>query len=431
MLFSLDVIRARKGDCLVLHYGSQDKPCMVLIDGGPRGVYGDSLKDRLRQIKKGRGIEPNKPLPIDLLMVSHVDDDHIQGILDLTKDLKEDDPKFARVRGFWHNSFENVIGQVPEQLTASFEAQFGAASTGGDPPDLFLDVDSDDKDEKEVEAALKLLASVKQGAQLRSDIVNALGVNLNPHFNQELIEADADTKPVNIGANLQFTVVGPMRPELKKLHSEHQAWLKELAKEGKTAEDVLAAYVDRSPTNLSSIVVLAEAGGKKILLTGDARGDKILAGLELVGLIEKSGLMHVNVLKVQHHGSQNNSSADFFRRITADHYVFSGNGEHGNPERETLEMLLEGRGAEDDYTIHFTYPVSEIDPAREANWQKEQKKDRDKQKKNPAKQVRPDWSPEKQSLRAFFKEHKEFAKRLSIVEEGEPHVIDLLDEVGF
>jgi hypothetical protein len=32
------------------------------------------------------------------------------------------------------------------------------------------------------------------------------------------------------------------------------------------------------------------------------------------------------------------------------HYVFSGDGEHGNPERETLEMLLEARG-DVDYTI--------------------------------------------------------------------------------
>ena len=54
--------------------------------------------------------------------------------------------------------------------------------------------------------------------------------------------------------------------------------------------------------------------------------------------------MHVDLLKVPHHGSANNLDDDFFERITADHYVFSGNGEHGNPERETLEMLFDARG---------------------------------------------------------------------------------------
>jgi phosphoribosyl 1,2-cyclic phosphodiesterase len=31
----------------------------------------------------------DEPLPVDLLMVSHVDDDHIQGFLELTRELIE------------------------------------------------------------------------------------------------------------------------------------------------------------------------------------------------------------------------------------------------------------------------------------------------------------------------------------------------------
>jgi len=54
-----------------------------------------------------------------------------------------------------------------------------------------------------------------------------------------------------------------------------------------TPEEALAAYVDKSVPNLSSLVVLAKAGGKTMLLTGDARGDKILEGLELVGALKK------------------------------------------------------------------------------------------------------------------------------------------------
>ena len=35
MMFSLDVRRARKGDCLLLHYGTKEDPHLILIDGGP------------------------------------------------------------------------------------------------------------------------------------------------------------------------------------------------------------------------------------------------------------------------------------------------------------------------------------------------------------------------------------------------------------
>jgi hypothetical protein len=428
MLFSLDVIRAGEGDCMILHYGPKSKPRLVLIDGGPRGVYGEFLKERLKVIKENRGLGPNQPLPIELLMVSHMDDDHILGILDLTRDLIQDDPTFARVRSFWHNSFNNVIGDVPPELTAAFTAQFGAASPDDPPPHLTLDVE---KDEKEVVSSLKFLASIKNGAKLRRDIIDNLNAEPNPHFGGKLIAAEENAKAIDMKDGLKFTVAGPMLPELEDLHAEHQAWLAGLAKKGQTPEEVLAAYVDRSPTNLSSIVVLAEAEGKRILFTGDALGNKIMKGLELVGIIEPGGSLHVDVLKVQHHGSDRNAALDFYQRITADHYVYSGDGKHGNPERDSFEWLLQARGEEDDYTIHLTYPISEIDPAREADWLSKQNEEKKRKLTKPATKVRADWSPEEHSLHAFFKQHKEFAKRLSIVEEGEPHVIDLLEELGF
>ena len=84
MIFSLDVRRARKGDCLLLHFGTKAKPGLVMIDGGPKRVYEPHLKPRLDEIRTARKLAKNDSLLVDLLMVSHVDDDHIQGILDLT-----------------------------------------------------------------------------------------------------------------------------------------------------------------------------------------------------------------------------------------------------------------------------------------------------------------------------------------------------------
>ena len=50
MFFSLDVLRARKGDCLMLHFGSEQDPHLILIDGGPSDVYQPFLKPRLQKI---------------------------------------------------------------------------------------------------------------------------------------------------------------------------------------------------------------------------------------------------------------------------------------------------------------------------------------------------------------------------------------------
>ena len=145
MFFSLDVRRARKGDCLVLHYGSKTSPGLGLIDGGPSQVYGPQLKPRLQEIRKLRKLGPDDPLPVDFMMVSHIDDDHINGILELTKELLEakaaKKPLPLKINGVWHNTFDDIIGNSPKELTAAVTAQFGTASLSGEP-----DVDGIDRD---------------------------------------------------------------------------------------------------------------------------------------------------------------------------------------------------------------------------------------------------------------------------------------------
>ena len=422
MIFSLDVRPARKGDCLLLHFGSEDERGLAIIDGGPKDVYKPHLKPRLLEIKKARGLDNQEPLPVDLLMVSHVDDDHIQGILDLTRELTATpNAPFLRVLDFWHNSFDEIIDKDPKELTSALTAHFGTASLdGGLPAGATLDVD---KPEEVIIDNLKVLASIEQGHRLQSD-ANALGFARNLEFDGNVIVAGK--KKHQIADGLTFIVAGPMQPELKALQKKYEAWLKEQQKKKKDGEAALAAYVDESVPNLSSIVVLAQADDKSILLTGDARGDKILKGLELSGALKKGGKIHVDVLKVPHHGSARNLDVDFFERITADHYVFSGNGEHGNPEREALEMLFKARGKE-PFEIHLTYPIDKIDEGRKADWQKEQAKE-----KKSGKKPRPNWSPAKQSLEAFFKKTKlAEGQKVQIVDATKPHVIDLLDPLGF
>ncbi len=378
MIFSLDVRRARKGDCFLLHYGTKTKPRVAVIDGGPSKVYKPFLRPRLEAVKKARGLSAVEPLAVDLVMVSHVDDDHVNGLLEFTKELRTPGgAPVARVRRLWHNSFDEVVGQNPKELTAG------------------------------------LLASIAQGHQLRQD-AKALGVELNPEFGGKLILAGK--KSVSLGDGLSFVVAGPMKAEALELQKAHDKWLEARAKKDKPAEAALAAYLDESVANLSSLVVLAKAGGKTMLLTGDARGDKVLEGLELAGLLAKGGQMRVDLLKVPHHGSARNLDRDFFERIRADHYVISGDGEHGNPERESLEMLFGARGKE-PFTLHLTYPVKEMDVERKADWEKK------------AGNV---WDAAAQGLEAYFAKRPPAAGQVVRVSDGVgPHVIDLLDPLGY
>jgi len=236
-------------------------------------------------------------------------------------------------------------------------------------------------------------------------------------------------RSVDMGNGLKIRVVGPMKEELLNLQKDYDTWLKENQGVQKVPA-ALASFTDESIPNLSSIVMLAEVGGKRILLTGDARGDKVLEGLELVGLLKPGGNMHVDILKMPHHGSDRNVDPVFFRRIIASHYVFSGNGEHGNPERNTLQKLLDERGVS-EYLIYFTYPINDIDIERKKDWSKEQSKEKIRKEKNATIAVREDWNPEKHSLSAFFDKHPGFAKNVRVVEDNQSCVIDLLDDLGY
>jgi hypothetical protein len=397
MPFELEALRANKGDCLLLHFGLNATPRLAVIDGGPARTYEPELKPRLEQIREMRGGAPGAPLIIDLLMVSHIDDDHIHGILELTGEMVEakdkKQPLPFRIRRVWHNSFHNLIEVSESDLQASIQASFGAASTSdmalSRSPNLSID-------------AAKILVSVGQGINFR-DHVRKLDLPLNISFTQEFVmQNEGSPEDVQkIDEGLKLTVIGPRKPELIALRKQHKKFLEDKAKKETSPESAFAAFSDKSVPNLASIVVIAEQNGKTMLLTGDARGDHILAGLRTANLLTGSKPFAVDVLKVPHHGSDNNVTKEFFELVTAKHYVFSGNGQHGNPERATFEMLFEARRALPDggspIHLHFTYPIDEIDDARQLEWDKELMKGR----KTRA------WNPKLDSLAAFFKAAKD------------------------
>jgi hypothetical protein len=341
MTFTLEALNAKHGDALLLHYGKANDPKLILIDGGPRGVFNAALKPRLAELSESRG--NGAALPIRLLMVSHIDDDHIAGVLDLTHELvrADEDGEAApyEIASFWHNSFDDLVQEVEvaDLHTLATKAKGKNA----------LDADT-----------LAVPSSVGQGRDLRN-AANLLDLR-NRQFKGLVRGPAKGKKRVALGDGLTFTVIGPRQAQLDALQTDWAQKIAKLRRDGKlkpaAMEAVAAAFVDESVYNLSSIVVLAEHGKRRMLLTGDARGDYILEGARAAGLLGKKPL-HVDLFKLPHHGSVRNAAAELFASITADHYVISADGKHGNPDTETLELLVESREPDDEYVIHLTNKV--------------------------------------------------------------------------
>jgi beta-lactamase superfamily II metal-dependent hydrolase len=376
----LTVFQADKGDCLLL---TGKDGTTILVDGGMRASYLEHVAPELSKLNGD----------IDLLYVSHIDQDHIAGVLQLLNDAvewrvfdfqtrqannpdakKPKHPRPPEIKRIWHNAFHDQVGKnnakrVEDALAAS------AAVLEGSPREADLS-----------EAAFRreLATSVDEAIRVSYRVKpDQLGIPLNAEFERKLAMVRDDPQTIALGG-LSLTVIGPFPEDLRKLRKKWNGWLDEVesqAKLDRIHEDMARdaqrletgeiegfrdAVVSRAlefagsaPTrlgdrslvtepNLASLMLVVDEGGKTVLLTGDGAGQDILKGLERAGRLTPGGGIHVNVLKLQHHGSHHNLDEQFCKRVTADNYVICANGADDNPEKAALEALIDSRlgGAE-------------------------------------------------------------------------------------
>ncbi|MBD8527427.1 ComEC/Rec2 family competence protein [Pseudomarimonas arenosa] len=328
---SLTMLPAKEGDCLLLSYGAPDARRHVLIDAGRNWTYKNALANLLaeQEIKT-----------LELLVVTHVDRDHIDGMLALMRDPALD----IKVRSIWFNTWAHLEG---ESITV---------------------VDTEDDDTEAFGA--------KMGEELSGLIVEK-GWAWNSQFGGAAVVV-SDTACGNIITldELKLTLLSPTRAKLDELKPE---WVKECRKAGITPGAVLKEYVlneeddelesfgainidllaaepfsgDHSEANGSSIAFLAEYGGRRILLAGDAHEDVLVPQLQALGATPTTPLA-IDAFKIPHHGSKYNVSKDLLQLIDCKHYLISTNGNYfKHPDDVAIARLIKFGG--DNPTLHFNY----------------------------------------------------------------------------
>ena len=361
------VFQSGKGDCLLL---SSKAGHRVLVDGGMPDAYAIHVAPALADLAAD-----GKQL--DIVYVSHIDEDHIGGVLRLFDDtvawrvfdyqrangnvtypepVRGRPPTVAKV---WHNAFAEQVGKNAGPI-GDLLAQSAATLSGASEAELQA-VAGDHRD---------LATSVNQSIRLSRRLdPEQLGIPTNPEFGGKLAFVRTPTQSVTLGA-MHMTVIGPFEADLDRLRKDWNAWLKDNKKALKeisddarrAAQDMGLSELDRvifplleqakklgerslvTAPNLASLMFLVEEGKTRILLTGDGHGDDIVKGLRACGALPANGGgLHVRLLKVQHHGSEHNITPAFCRTITADDYLFCGNGEHENPDLDVVRAIVMSR----------------------------------------------------------------------------------------
>jgi len=321
-MFKLHVVQAEYGDCFLVQFGQPTRPHFLLLDGGPPLTYERHLLPQLSAIAADGG-------RLDLAIVSHVDNDHLAGVLDLLRDLRrqraQGAPETVGIDALWHNAFGQTVGSGND-FEPRLQALVEAPETT--PP---------------LSQTATTVQSIAAGHELRLHAI-ALGTDINPGFRRGVVVAE-DPPLVRTLDNLRLHIVGPTRPCLEELKREWQSWLERSEASLPAGDPFALAQADRSIPNLSSIAVLAEADDHTILFAGDSRGDHLLQGLQQADLLDEDGCLHVDVFKLPHHGSARSISRNLLQKVTAETYVISANGRSEHPDLASLIWIVESARA--------------------------------------------------------------------------------------
>ncbi|MFV8141868.1 MBL fold metallo-hydrolase [Mycolicibacterium senegalense] len=332
----------------------------VLIDGGPTGpLFERSVGETLRDIRRQRR-------NLDLVVVTHIDDDHIDGIIRLLE-LQTPRSQVPSIAALWHNSW-------PAPVSRSRSDGPGARLK---PPQ------SHPIHEYASLVMAAVDASVEQAGQL-SDQARKMRrpIKRNNGFRGGPVRLSSPLHIRHVDSAMNLTVLWPNESaltELKAVFDRHhnpgtstrrkpKPFLRSATAERKELRndiDVMLGIGDNDKitrTNRASIILLANETQpghptRSCLLTGDAAADDILDGLTAAGKFRRRATFHCDVLKLQHHGAKDNFSTEIAQAIVAEHYVISANGQHNNPEPEVLRHLIEQRAGstpQRDFTLWFT-----------------------------------------------------------------------------
>lgn len=330
--FRLEMLPARHGDCLWIEYGRGRDVHRMLIDGGPLSTF-EHIQKRILAV-------PKKERVFELIVLTHVDADHIEGLVRL---FAENPPPFA-VKQVWFNGWRQMKPQ-PRVL-----------------------------------------------GPLQGEFLSALLATRMPHAWKAssrpwVIPDSGKLRPVTLFEGMKLTLLSPNRAKLDKMA---RAWGPAIRKAGMSPGDfaealealaqqqkflpkgvlgripnvdaLLKTYFlkDQAVPNGSSIALLAEYEGKSALLLADAHPALVASSIQR--LCKQRGVdeLAVSAVKVAHHGSKRNTSAALLKLIRSPRFLISTNGDQfHHPDKSCIAQLLKFGHPQ---SIYFNYASKYTEP---------------------------------------------------------------------
>jgi hypothetical protein len=309
--FRITMLPALHGDCLWIEYGEDGDTHHVLVDGGPVGAF-PALRAQVEAI-------PQERREVELVVVTHIDADHIDGIVKLLRH-----PEVGlKYREMWFNGWP----QLSRPLSGASAAPGGTLERG-------------------VGTAAYLDFLTMRG-----------GSGCNDRFvgSAALVPDDGPLPRARLPGGLELTLLSPTVEKLKALRA---TWLKAFSALGGSPGDeaFIGARLDKDirfrgddtalpalPTGLdeaadaataldaavangSSLAFVAEYEGRRCAFLGDAHAPVIQQALGRLSRERGEEPLRLDAVKVSHHGSDGNTTTLLLQKIACRNYLVSTNG---------------------------------------------------------------------------------------------------------
>lgn len=318
-IFELTALPAQYGDCLWLEYGPASVPHRILVDCGTAGTW-KILKEKIETLPAGSR-------NFDLLVITHIDADHIGGALQLLQSRHSLGIKFGEI---WFNGRRHL-------------------------PDDILGPKEGDALTEELEAA--------DLAPLWNKSVDNGAVSINRD----------GPLPEFTFSGMKLTLLSPGLEQLQRLAAVWPEVIRDagLSEENRTPgytddmpadtlgdlriSDLAGTYsaADRSPANGSSIAFLAEFKSGSILFAADAFASVLLKTLARLKETRRLSVLDITLCKLPHHGSKANVTEKLIAALNCRHYLFSTNGERfHHPDKICVARVIT---KSDSPTLYFNY----------------------------------------------------------------------------
>lgn len=293
----IEILQAGTGDSIWVSHNKKN----IVIDGGKSTAAIRARYDKMPQDEI-----------IDLLVVTHIDSDHIAGIIALVKHMKENG-ETHRLKQVWFNFPKNE------------EADEYSVGEGNELTSFLLEIDGLCWNNNTSE----LLGSMIEVGEIRLHV-------LAP--DHDVANEYKPKEPDELGVRLD------------DWHNDLRTLI----------DNVDDDDIDEGGPNSQSIIILAECEGKKLLLPGDSTPEELCDALQYYNKINGAPL-ELDFMKLPHHGSTRNVTKNILDEVTCSNFIISTkkNEKYYFPNKETIAKLIRYRERADKaINVYFNYQES-------------------------------------------------------------------------